>query len=791
MIANLNGFKIKGRCFTEETNFPTILQRNINLIYGRNGSGKSTISRALAAYCNTDTETLDFFLNFNESCEDISKDTLFVFNEDYIDKTVRINGNGLNTFVMLGEQASLDDEIKTQKELLRIETDKRDEKIAAISLLNDKNNESSPFALFNGLHEKLHGSNDWAERDCGIKGNKTKTAVTPSLIEELHSIEIAEIKDISYAKAVLQKEIDFYVQSRDTMSPPAYLRTLSIPTNQKTVESLLSKSIPKPEMDERDVQIINLLTSSHNYLNDAKTYFESIENNYCPFCLQPVGDDYRVHLTTKLEELLRQESENFKRELQVEKNKLSGIILPFFSEQVKTIFKSEIEKLATINNEINIEIAQIRSKISARENDLYSIPETDIHFNLDALITSYNKQIEDINSKITEIIDFSKNKAKRQKELIFKNKQIAAKEHSFHISSYLNSCKKLEELKREHQNSLNRITEIQNEIGRLNQQKEQTHLPLEIINDILSFIFFDERRIRLESSEGCYLLKINDSDIKPEQVSVGERNAIALSYFFASIGEGKRPQDRYKSPLLIVLDDPISSFDSDNRIGMLTTLRWQIATALNDCHDTKFLIFSHDITTIQGLCKLADDLIVKQKYQHGERSCSLHKLENQILTCIFDITPNLQKVIGWGEYADLLKTTYTAATTNTPQTSHELKTVGNTVRKLLEAYASFVYATNANEMLLKEHLLDTIPDEEKTVFINCMARLILDGESHTYAQARAFTLNEQVYTTKERRRIAKLALKFLYYINKEHLLAYMQPEQVEKIKLFNVTPSRQ
>ena len=60
---------------------------------------------------------------------------------------------------------------------------------------------------------------------------------------------------------------------------------------------------------------------------------------------------------------------------------------------------------------------------------------------------------------------------------------------------------------------------------------------MDFINDALSYIFFDKKRMVLENSDGIYVLKVNGKDVKPKDVSTGERNAIALSYFFAKMFE--------------------------------------------------------------------------------------------------------------------------------------------------------------------------------------------------------------------------------------------------------------
>ena len=76
MLENIKGLKIQGRCFSEETDlilFPNPNDR-ISIVYGKNGSGKSTISEGLssiaenifptdltASLLNTENHTVDVY----------------------------------------------------------------------------------------------------------------------------------------------------------------------------------------------------------------------------------------------------------------------------------------------------------------------------------------------------------------------------------------------------------------------------------------------------------------------------------------------------------------------------------------------------------------------------------------------------------------------------------------------------------------------------------------------------------------------------------------------------------
>ncbi len=101
-----------------------LLPYRFNILYGRNGSGKSSISRAIAAYVS-DLSIESPNIEFDNPLDDEDKKHVFVFNEDYIEKNIKVEQDGLAPIIMLGEQVELDDAIKeSEKRLSKIKDEK-------------------------------------------------------------------------------------------------------------------------------------------------------------------------------------------------------------------------------------------------------------------------------------------------------------------------------------------------------------------------------------------------------------------------------------------------------------------------------------------------------------------------------------------------------------------------------------------------------------------------------------------------------------------------------------------
>lgn len=72
--------------------------------------------------------------------------------------------------------------------------------------------------------------------------------------------------------------------------------------------------------------------------------------------------------------------------------------------------------------------------------------------------------------------------------------------------------------------------------------------------------------------------------------------------------QNKNKKDAFKESCLIVIDDPISSFDFENKIGILSFLKYMIEKILSNNLKSKILIMTHDFSTFFNLNKLLSEL---------------------------------------------------------------------------------------------------------------------------------------------------------------------------------------
>ena len=266
--------------------------------------------------------------------------------------------------------------------------------------------------------------------------------------------------------------------------------------------------------------------------------------------------------------------------------------------------------------------------------------------------------------------------------------------------------------------------------------------------------------MQLTKQAGIYTLLSREKDVKPTKISVGERNIIALCYFFASMFVGKKDKDKYKDASIIIIDDPVSSFDFENRVGVISLLRWMSEQFIQGNPNTKILIMTHDIQTVFNLQK------IRMELENDRRKCEFLEL--------IDKKIDLHKNGNLNEYKNIIVSVYDFACKR--NVDQKMAVIGNQMRKLMEAYCSFVYAHDFESISHDNDVIKNIPENKRLYYQNLMTRLVLNGESHEQEAAKAMDLTGFKFTKDEKVNIAKSIIMFLYYINPKHVLAYLPEE---------------
>lgn len=766
MIEKVRGISIQGRCFTNETTLQCYPKENdrISVIYGKNGSGKSTISEGcscLSAGCFPDDLSVKLIDNDAKFIELAHDESVFVFDEKYIDENVKIDDDALGTIILLGGQVDLQsqiDEAKFQKEQAEKEYNTAKKELEKFQV---DTNVASPAYHWNRIKKELQST--WAEVDSGIKGNKTRSKVTEAVITEICKIKVPSSSapelqnDFDQTKKLLEKISD------TTSSYPTEILPIKMENNfEEDLCACLAKQIEKPVLTDREKTILATIQGGRqDFIEDARKNFQSDETTVCPYCYQPVCQEYKQSLVDSINKVLNKDVDDHKREL----CKIQFPIIPDDYTSYSPLDHVAVEQIQTQSKKCSELVTSYRIAIEQKVKNTYTpIPVTSL--GLAAEIDTLNQLLRQLERKRVEFEDASRRRKKLTQKLLDLNKMIA----SIRIKQYYLDFQKQErDLKRAQEQEKSKekaYLECADALRTLEQKKSNEGLAINNINNSLDYVFFKKGRLSIELKNGKYYLKSNGKDVKPKNVSLGERNIIALCYFFTEILSNQDVDSLYKNKEFIVIDDPVSSFDFENKIGIISFIRYQVNRIIKGNQVSKILILSHDLTTVFDLRKALDE-ICKNTKGVAKVSPSTY--------CAFELSRN--ELVPFtkqrSEYENLMENIYRYANGDI---GIDVASIGNMMRRALEAFSSFTYRKGIEDVLIDAGVLSDL-NEYSTYFENLMCRLVLHGESHFEEQVYSLHDNAHFYqfvSDDEKQRTAKDILCFMYLLNKHHVEAYLK-----------------
>lgn len=786
MIEDIASIKIRGGIFETETDLPIFEKEktqkpNFSLIYGKNGSGKSTISRGFRKLTGDEElqiesmELLDADGSTIEVCEE-EKNNTYVFNEEFIEDNIKIEDDGLSAIVVMGAVKDVDDNIKQIQPTYEKSLSEAQAQKEVFNKYSDSDNNLCPEYYINKMQEALKGDNSWASRDAKIRNNKTNSKVrrnTYTQFVELHPTKSrdelvlvydATMKKLEAAKSG-SKRIETVVPTLETFED-----------TENDIVNLLKEKIEKPVLSEREKSLFHILQddNGNQKLTNIKNHFTGPQKISCPFCFQDVDEKYADDLVQSIEKILSKKVEEHQGKLLKARLSIFEVNLVAFNE----LSPEKVKECETKIGVLNSSIEQVNELINQKIENVYK-PILNEGFCLknkyDECVASL-EELEEARKSFNEKTTATKPLIK---ELTNVNNEIAYYDLKELYEKYQKQIaeKKTEE---EKSNKLNQTAnDLRKKIEVLEQEKKNARIAMKAINDDLAYIFFSKTRLRIDYDHDKYVLYSHERLVEPGNVSVGERNAIGLCYFFNRIMENKDEEKVFNSKYLLVIDDPVSSFDMENRIGILSYLKYKLGQYLKGNDKSKFLLFTHDMQTFYDMRHFVLELL-SSKYKNGaSKYVRDWELKNKSVDKI-----DIQKR---NEYTALLGTVFDYADAEEIDTQYSVS-IGNVMRKVMEAFGTFVYKKGMAQLSTDESIMANLSKEDQAYYENLMYRLVLNTGSHMEEKVK--TIDDMNFfdyiSDADKRRTARDVICFLYKINSLHVKAHLQGKEnaVEKIEMW-------
>ncbi len=564
-------------------------EKRVNLIYGLNGVGKTTLSNFLYYYKKDNTDNTDY-----KYCkiEGLKGEKILVYNTSFIEDNFYQSPEIKGIFNLSEQNKQVEEEIrKKQEEIKSInkEIEEIEKKISDIN--NKKSNDEKTIreSLWEGIITKHKNT----ELDFCLEGyKKEKKKLAKRLLNtEKPSKEPPTINDLRKLAQNLQEGKIFDLDKYPTIDE--YFSTL-----KKIEEDSIFEEIIVGNEDLPIAKLIKELNNSHWVKEGLDNYVRN--GKICPFCqqntltkklkqqLEKFFDDEYSKKINKLKELYEQYQracQNIEKTKEDFVNHFSGII---DKNEAENIFNALIEILNK-----NLHLIE-EKKRKPNERIMLSSSKDTINILNDYLreikdkILAHNKLIEGKNKKEEEIKDNFWNRIRWDFDTLIINYQTNLKKNN----------KQLEDLKKKEKGE--KKAQLENEIRELQKSVINIEAAIHNINRNLSYLGITHFKIEKYNDRFYKISREGDKNTSFKTLSEGEKTIITFLYFL-EVCQGKEDENETTQKKIIVIDDPISSL---SHIYIYNVSQLIYKTLMKDNNYEKIFILTHSLYFFYELLKI-------------------------------------------------------------------------------------------------------------------------------------------------------------------------------------------
>lgn len=668
--------------------YSEIEPKQINFIYGGNGTGKTTLSRFIS---NPNNLTNGNIINDNSDFE------ILTYNKDFIDKNFDDNSAIQGIFTIGQESKEIENQIQEKlSEKLQLDEEIKQKNITIDKLTEDALKEKN--TLCNECWVAKKNFDKYQRCFTGFRDSKEKftekciellsdkiTDTFNNIDEEYNLLYETELKTVESFKLIDNTELITLEQSN--------ILETSIICIQNNAFS----------------ELINTLKNS-DWVKGGLNYIKG--STKCPFCQQEISKTIKNSLFELFDETYNKQIEqllNFNQSYIDSTNKIFSYIESVINTDIEFLEKS---KLINLQSELKLIINNNRALIDKKINTPSEIIQLE---SADEIIKSINHEIISFNQKIEKNNNLAKNQSAARTNLSNKAWNIMAnnilfetiKLHKDKITGLNNGVYKL---KNEIKNKQDKCDEIQIIINKLQAKTSSIDNTINEINKALkAFAFTGFSLLKAEDGRNYKIIREDGSDVR-ETLSEGEQRFITFLYFYQLI-KGNIEAKRSVKRKIIVIDDPISSLDS-NILFIVSTL---VKNIISDCLSDESLIEQVFILTHNIYFHQEVSFKTNRKNRSPKKECfwTIRKKDN---ISNIEITDK-----------NLIQTSYELLWEEVRDTSKVSSvSIFNTLRRILEYYFNII------GNLDYEKCIDNMEGEDKILcksllsFINVNSHMVND-----------------------------------------------------------------
>lgn len=539
--------------------------KKYNLIYGWNGSGKTTISRLFnflerKVVHIPDLASIEFTIQTDTGAikqNNLTSHTLNVrvFNEDFIEENLLFEESQAKKIVILGKE-----NVETKKEIDRLEADyqAKQRNVEALEKEQEKLPRLDAILTEAGRRVPQRFTNTPLANDTYYGRSYNKSNVE-------RRIESGTVSENNLSSLIItdQAVIDAKMDIIKSEKKEIELTTTQIPVFSELFDS--ANELLGAVVRVQDIKELKEDKDLRDWVETGYKLHKDRALTECQFCKSKLPDDFITHLGS----FFTDELQKTKKEIDDSITSLGNSDYTTVALELETssLFSGPAREYVVAKKELEEETKKIKGAINLLINGL-KIKKENLHNHTKKHIpTKYPKSaVAQANASLGKIENIV---AEHNKKVATISEEVksAAESIELHIIASTFSDRQYFPNKKENDRLTDEITKLKAKRSGLTQQIRANKASLlnafdavDKINAILRE-FFGESHIYLEiieSEDGGirYVLKRRNRDAK--HLSEGEESVLALVYFLIKLEEDGPDKEN----CLIVIDDPVDSQDS-------------------------------------------------------------------------------------------------------------------------------------------------------------------------------------------------------------------------------------
>lgn len=661
--------------------------KKINYIFGSNGTGKTTISEFLRNSNDQKFSSCKIHWKTNRSKPDI-----FVYNRHFVQENFNVK-NEIKGIFTLGKESSdilakIEDKMKAiEKHKEKIDNLDNHIKEKEVYLDNLKQDFMNKCWSLKQKYDK-----HFMEAFIGLRNNRENFMMR--CIEEAESNQ----NNLYTYDELLRRVNSVFKGTQEKINIiPKIHYDVTVEENPIFQTKIIGK---------KDLDIAKLITNLNisDWVKQGHQHM-NYTNGICPFCQQKLPINFKEKLDEYFDETYTEQINTLNLSIERYVSEINTIIekyrflkdenIPFVN---KENIKNLLEIIISIYNE-NIQMLETKKSEPSRSIKLKSISN---------YIEQINQQIDQANVQISEHNRIIDNLKEEKNKLIKDIWRFIVHENDYNYQIYKKELeigtKAIEGMKKSRLQQMHFKETLEQEVIKLQNELTSVLPSINQINNLLKSFGFTNFILAESDEKGNYkIVRANGEDAN-ETLSEGEKTFISFLYFYQLLN-GSNDKAMINSDRIIVIDDPISSLDSNILFIVSNLINGLKQRIRNNSNFKQLIILTHNV------------------YFHKE--ISFNKGNKKLDDEAFWILRKTNDISHIQEYDENpIKNSYELLWKELKENQNSI-TSPNIMRRILENYFKFF----GNIDVYK--IIDGFPEDEKIVCYSLLS-WANDGSHHIY-----------------------------------------------------------